>query len=308
MELVIFSTGITLNRKIDKMNKKVIITGASGGFGKLTTLQLLAKGHQVAATMRGVSGKNKSIAEELEKAGAIVVEIDVTNDNSVTNGVEKAINKLGGLDVLINNAGVGVLGIQELFTTDDLKALFDINVFGVHRMMRAVLPYLREQGKGLIVNISSLLGRITVPFYGPYNATKWAVEALSENSRSELSQFGIETCIVEPGGYPTTFMTNLMTPSDDSRNEGYGNFVNAPKASFEGFEAALKNNPAQDPENVAKAVAALLDMPHGKRPFRTVVDKMGMGDPINEYNDHLAKVTEGIYQAFGTSELLKVKV
>lgn len=290
------------------MNKKVIITGASGGFGKLITHQLLANGHQVAATMRSVSGKNKSIAEELETAGAIIVEIDVTSDDSVTNGVKEAIEKLGGLDVLINNAGVGVSGIQELFTTVDMKALFDINVFGVHRMNRAALPYLRKQGKGLIINFSSLLGRITIPFYGPYNATKWAVEAMSENSRSELSQFGIETCIVEPGGYPTSFMTNLMTPSDDSRNEGYGDFIHAPKASFESFEAALKNNPAQNPENVATAVTGLLDMEHGQRPFRTVVDNMGMGDPINGYNDHLAKVTEGIYAAFGTSQLLKVKV
>ena len=117
------------------MTQKILITGASGGFGFLTVKTLLAKGHQVAAAMRDINGKNKAIADELSKAGAKIVELDVTNDQSVANGVTKAITALGGLDVLFNNAGVGTLGMQEFFTTSDYQRLFDVNVFGVQRVL-----------------------------------------------------------------------------------------------------------------------------------------------------------------------------
>ena len=139
------------------MAKKILITGASGGFGKLTVLTLLQKGHQVAASMRDIHGKNKNVADELRKAGAKIIEIDVTDDTSVNNGVQKAITDLDGLDVLINNAGLGVLGMQEFFTPADFQKVFDINVFGVQRMNRAVVPYFREKKNGLIIYTSSLL-------------------------------------------------------------------------------------------------------------------------------------------------------
>ena len=289
------------------MTKKVLITGASGGFGSLTVKSLLQNGHEVVGTMRGVQGKNKAIAEELRNAGATIVEMDVTDEGSVEAGVREAIQALGKLDVVINNAGVGVVGMQEHFTPDDLKRLFDVNVFGVQRVNRAVLPHMREQNSGLILYISSLLGRITLPFYGPYNASKWALEALAENYRSELSGFGIESCIVEPGGYPTTFMTNLLQPSDQSRNESYGEFMNAPKAMFEGFEQALQNNPEQNPQKVADAITQLVETAAGQRPMRTVVDSMGMGDPINGYNEQLSQITRGIYSNFGMENMLEVK-
>lgn len=289
------------------MSKKVLITGASGGFGKLTVNTLLSQGHKVAASMRNVQGKNQAVAEELRKAGAEIVEIDVTDENSVNTGVQKAIELLGGLDVVINNAGVGVIGMQEHFTSEDFKKLFDINVFGVQRVNRAAIPHLRAQNSGLLIHISSLLGRITMPFYGPYNASKWAVEALAENYRAELSGFGIDSAIVEPGGYPTSFMDALMKPSDHSRDEEYGDFLHAPKQMAEGFEAALKSNPGQNPQDVADAVAQLINTPVGERPFRTVVDKMGMGDPIKPYNDQLGQITSGLYEAFGIGGMLTVK-
>ena len=182
------------------MSKKVLITGASSGFGALTAKTLLSQGHTVVATMRNADTKNKQIAEELTGLGASIVELDVTSDDSVNSGVEKAIELMGGLDVVVNNAGIGVLGIQENFTIEDFKRLFEVNVFGVQRVNRAALPHLRKQGSGLLIHVSSLLGRMVLPFYGPYNATKWAVEALAENYRIELSGFGIDSCIVEPGG------------------------------------------------------------------------------------------------------------
>ena len=287
---------------------KILITGANGGFGALTVKTLLNQGHSVVATMRSTESKNKAAADELSALGAMIVNLDVTDDESVKVGVAKAINLLDGLDVVINNAGVGVLGIQEQFTMDDFKRLFDINVFGVQRVNRATLPHFRKQGSGLLIHVSSLLGRIALPFYGPYNASKWALEALAENYRVELSGFGVDSCIVEPGGYPTGFMKNLMLPSDNSQNESYGEMVHAPKQMFDNFEGALANNPAQNPQNVADAIAKLISTPAGQRPMRTVVDKMGMGTHIEPYNNQLAQIHEGLYNAFGIGEMLKLKV
>jgi NAD(P)-dependent dehydrogenase (short-subunit alcohol dehydrogenase family) len=285
---------------------KILLTGASSGFGRLFTQSLIADGHEVAASMRGASGKNKPAAEDLEKLGATIAEIDVTDDDSVTSGTQAAIEALGGLDVLINNAGVGVNGVTEAFTADDLHRLFDVNVYGVQRMNRAVLPTFRSQGSGLLVHISSLLGRITLPYYGPYNASKWAVEALAENYRTELSGFGIESVLIEPGGFPTEFGANLLSPSDADRERQYGAFAEAKTAAGVRFAELLAANPQQDPQIVADAVRDLIAMPRGKRPFRTPVDKIGMGDPIVGYNDYAAKITEGIYGSMGLGDLLKL--
>ena len=146
-----------------------------------------------------------------------------------------------------------------------------------------------------------------MPFYGPYNATKWALEALAENYRTELSGFGIESVIIEPGGFPTAFIENLMKPSDSSQADSYGDFMQVPEAMLQGFEQALEANPEQRPEKVAEAVAKSIALPFGEKPFRTVVDYMGMGEHIDQYNDHLGKVTEGIYSAFGNDGMLTVK-
>ena len=290
------------------MASKILITGASGGFGALTVKTLLQQGHSVAATMRNTATKNKDAAAELSALGAHIVELDVTDDESVSSGVAQAKELLGGLDVVINNAGVGVLGIQENFTIDDFKRLFDINVFGVQRVNRAALPHLRQQGSGLLVHVSSLLGRMTLPFYGPYNASKWALEALAENYRLELSGFGVDSCIVEPGGYPTTFFNSLIQPSDDSQNASYGDMVHAPKQLFDSFEGALAGNPKQDPQHVADAIANLISTPAGQRPVRTVVDNMGMGTHIEPYNQQLDQIHEGVFTAFGMADMLKLKV
>ncbi len=287
---------------------KVIVTGANGGFGALTVKTLLEQGHSVVATVRNPEGRNKAAAHELSAAGAIVVDMDVTSEESVNAGVAEAIDKMGGLDVVVNNAGIGVLGIQEQFTTDDFIRLFDVNVFGVQRVNRAALPTLRQQGSGLLIHVSSLLGRIVFPFYGPYNASKWALEAMSENYRIELSGFGVDSCLVEPGGFPTGFFNALMQPSDTSQNEAYGDMIHAPKQAFDNFEGALANNPAQDPQNVADAIANLISTPAGSRPVRTVVDKMGMGDHIAPYNQTLDQIHEGLFNAFGMGDMLKLKV
>ena len=290
------------------MTKRILITGASGGFGSLSVKTLLSQGHKVAASMRNVDSKNKAIADELSALGAEIVSMDVTSEDSVNAAVADAIDKLGGLDVVVNNAGVGVLGIQENFTVADMQRLFDINVFGVQRVNRAALPHLRNQGSGLLIHVSSLLGRMVMPFYGPYNASKWALEALSENYRIELSGFGVDSVLVEPGGYPTSFFNSLIFPSDKTRDEGYGEMVNAPKQLFDNFEGALAQNPTQDPQNVADAIANLVSTPDGERPSRTVVDNMGMGTHIAPYNNQLDAIHEGVFGAFGMDDMLKLKV
>lgn len=289
------------------MSQKILLTGASGGFGVLTTHALLRKGHAVAATMRDTAGKNKAKAEALAAAGAHVVELDVTDEQSVNRGVVAAVEVLGGLDAVVNNAGVGVLGLQESFTTEDLQRLFDVNVFGVQRVNRAVLPHFRGAGHGLLLHVSSCLGRIALPFYGPYNASKWALEAMAENYRMELSAFGVDSVIVEPGGYPTTFMDSLLRPSDRERDAGYGALADMPQQMFDGFEGALAQNPAQDPQNVADAIVGLIETPAGQRPVRTVVDRMGMGDAIGPYNEQLERIHEGLLGAFGMGDMMRIK-
>lgn len=218
------------------------------------------------------------------------------------------MEKLGGLDGVIHNAGLGVLGIQEAFTPQDWRRLFEVNVFGVQRLNRAVLPHLRAQGSGLLVFVSSLLGRITMPFYGPYNASKWALEALAENARWELGGLGIDCCVVEPGGFPTTFIPNLMKPSDPARAAGYGPFGGMAEGFLEGFEQALAGNPDQDPRLVAGAIVELVEARTGQRPFRTVVDRMGMGMAVDPLNQQQAQITEHLFRSFGLGHLLATVV
>jgi NAD(P)-dependent dehydrogenase (short-subunit alcohol dehydrogenase family) len=286
---------------------KVLITGAGGGFGILIAKQLISNGFSVVGSMRDTKARNKDKKLELEKLGAKVVEMDVTNTDSVNKGVAEAIQLLNGIDIVVNNAGIGVLGLQENFTPEDFHKVFDVNLYGVQRVNRAIIPHMRSKSNGIIIHISSLLGRISVPNYGPYNASKWALEALAESYRAELSQFGIESCIIEPGGFATSFVENLLRPSDNSRMTEQGELAKFPEEFLKNFETALASNPNQNPELVATALIDLLKMPKGKKPFRTIVDNMGMGVHIEGYNAMLSQITEGIYSAFGLGHLLQVK-
>jgi NAD(P)-dependent dehydrogenase (short-subunit alcohol dehydrogenase family) len=285
----------------------VLITGAGSGFGRLTVDALLAAGHTVAGSMRDINGRNRDVAAALTAQGVLVVEIDVTDDNSVENGVNQVITTLGTLDVVINNAGLGALGLQEGFTSDDFKRVFDVNVFGVQRIDRAVIPHMKARGTGLLIQIASLTGRLSIPFQGPYSPSKWAVEALAELYRVELSQHGIESAIVEPGGMPTEFLGRLISPSDPDRLADYGDVAELPIGFLNSFEATFAANPEQDPKLVADAIVDLIALPHGERPFRTVVDKMGLGDLVAPYNDHLESLTQNIYTMFQIQHLLHVK-
>jgi len=289
------------------MSKKILVTGANGEFGKLTSKKLLDDGHTVVASIREPEGRNKSSASELKSMGAHIVEIDVTNDSSVVQGVKTAIETVDGLDAVVNNAGIGAFGIQETFTDKDWQKLFDVNVFGVQRMNRAILPHMRERKTGLLIHVSSLIGRMVLPFWGAYSASKWALEAMAETYRVEMSKYGIDSCIVEPGAYPTAFFEGLMKPSDHSRNLSYGDFAQEAKEFFTDFGHALDSNTEQKSKNVADAISMLIDTPAGQRKFRTVVDKMGMGEYIEGYNNQHEQFTSDIFNRFGIEEMLKLQ-
>lgn len=286
--------------------KKVMITGIAGGFGRPTALALLNAGYAVAGSVRSRVGKNAEAVAELESAGAHVVELDVTDEASVEAGVGEAITKLGGLDVLFNNAGIGAYGLQELMSADDMAHVFDVNVMGVQRVMRAAVPHLRQQGSGTILYTSSLIGRITTPFYGTYSASKWALEAIAEAYRNELSGFGIESCIIEPGAMPTAFFDRMVTANDPERAKGYGEFADAPTYASAGLAELLEATPNQRPERVAEAVVDLLAIPFGQKPFRTVVDHVGVGPEIERYNEVLHDVTRNVMTSFGVESMLRL--
>lgn len=240
------------------MKYKILVTGASGAFGSLACIQLAENGHLVVGTMRSLQGKNEAVTNELKSKGVALVEMDVTNEDSVNSGVNSAIKIMGGLDTVFNNAGIGANGILECFTADDVQKMFDVNVFGVQRLMRAVLPHLRQQGKGTIIHTSSCIGRVTTPFLASYSASKYALESLAEGYRAELSGLDIESCIVEPGGFPTGFMSGMITPSDTERMKQYGEMAKLPETSLSGYVAYVESIPEQRPERVAEAVTALV--------------------------------------------------
>ena len=287
---------------------KILMTGTSGAFGTLAAQAALKAGHQLAAAMREPDGRNAPAAAALRALGATVVEIDVIDDHSVARGTEAAIAALGGLDVLVNIAGVGTHGLSEGYSSAQLMRVFDLNVVGVHRMMRAVLPTLRAQQTGLVINISSLLGRLSLPFYGPYSATKFALETLSDTYRAEVSQFGVDVVLVEPGGFKTSWIDALVRPEDTERLSGYGQFADVPAQTLTQVEAMLDTRPEPDPAKVAEAVLTLIDTPAGARPQRTVVDFIGMAEPVGMMNDLATQATAGVYQAFGSDELLTLKL
>ncbi|WP_425416981.1 SDR family NAD(P)-dependent oxidoreductase [Oricola indica] len=284
--------------------KNIFITGIAGGFGKPTALALLERGYAVAGSIRSRGGKKAATVAELEAAGARIVEMDVTDTASTERGVSDAISQLGGLDILFNNAGIGSYGIQELMSPEDMTRVFDVNVMGVQRVMRAALPHLRAKRRGTVIYTSSLIGRIATPFYGTYSASKWALEAVVECYRTELSGFGIESCLIEPGAMPTAFFDGMVTPNDPAREAEYGEFAAVPAMSSNGLAQMLDATPDQRPERIAEAVVALLDRPFGEKPFRTVVDFVGVGPEIERYNDVLHDVTRKVLTNFGIEQML----
>jgi len=254
--------------------KKIIITGCSSGFGFIAARKFAERGDQVIATMRNPEGSNKAPAEELQKSGISVLEMDVTSDDSVENAAASARSIFGAPDVVINNAGQMFVGLTEAFSAEELSQQLDVNVVGIHRLSRCLLPSMREVGSGLLINLSSVAGRFGAPFFGVYNASKWAVEGYSQALRRELACTGVDVVVVEPGPFTTNLFSKSPHPADKE-----GIVASYPSVAMQTFGNMGKNfeemfaNPdvPTDPIDVVMKFIELVDMEPGTRPFRSVV-------------------------------------
>jgi len=216
-------------KKMNYMN--IFITGATAGIGRDAAIYLASNGHRVFAAGRRAD-RLASLRTEAGATDLRTIVLDVADEESVRRATDEVDRLTGGhgVDALVNNAGYGMNGPLELITDAELRAQFDVNVFGLMSVTRAFLPKMRERGSGYIVNISSVSGRVTFPFMGPYVATKHAVEALSDALRMELHRFGVKVAIIEPGPIRTEFIDvasgkldrfrSIKTPYDASLRRG----------------------------------------------------------------------------------------
>jgi NADP-dependent 3-hydroxy acid dehydrogenase YdfG len=235
---------------MEHQNSKVwFITGASRGFGRVWADAALERGDKVAATAR----KLESIAGLKEKYGenVLTLELDVTNSNQVKEIVEQAHAYFGRLDIVLNNAGYSLVGTIEEASADDVRAMYETNIFGTLAVIQAALPLLRAQGHGHILGTSSGLGHVTLPVIGYYCSSKWAFEAIHESLAAEIKDFGIKVTIIEPGAYATEF------GSQESLKFAAGlDVYNDYKAHF--FER-LKNSERGDPNATPQALFKMVD-------------------------------------------------
>jgi NAD(P)-dependent dehydrogenase (short-subunit alcohol dehydrogenase family) len=288
------------------MSKTILITGTSNGFGKDAAITLAKAGHHVFASMRAVAGRNKAAADELKALGIDVVELDVTDDASVDAAFKAVHDKTGGkLDVVINNAGVFAQGLSETFAPDQVRAMFDVNVIGIQRVTRAALPEMRKRKSGLIVNIGSILGRVTIPFMGLYGASKFAVEAVTESYRYELSQLGIDVVLVQPSAYPTNLYAALLQAQDPARADGYGEIAKLPGAFVEFLGSVFSGENPPDSHDVAEALVTLIATPAGQRAERVIVGAPYGSDAVNAA---VKPIQAGMIEAIGFDGLTKLQV
>ncbi|MDC0886921.1 SDR family oxidoreductase [Altererythrobacter sp.] len=259
----------------DLSGVSILITGASSGFGRLGAEYYARKGAKVFATMRNLPRPEGDELIQLvadEQLDIHVLQIDVLSDEQVAESVAEAERLNGGpIDVLINNAGIGLSGPIEVQDMEATRLMFDTNVFGCHRMVRAVLPGMRAKGRGQIYQISSQLGRVILPYSGHYSPTKFALEAMSEALAYELVPHNVDVTIIEPGGYPTKVWVNrndntlaLKERAEAIHTEGYPAVV-ARMGSEDG------SGRSADPMDIPRTIAALMAMPPGKRPLRKAI-------------------------------------
>ena len=284
---------------VDFSGRTVLITGASSGFGRLTALTLARLGATVIASMRNLDGGARTEARDLmtigenEELDLHVVEIDVTDDASVASGVAEAERIAGGaLDVVVNNAGIGVAGPVELSDMEITRLMFETNLYGYLRVANTALPKMRDKGAGQIFNVSSQLGRFVIPSVGLYCATKFGLEAMFETMAYELAPHGVEITIIQPGGYPTKIWENgrrytdqWMARVSDEKKVDYETHIQMARAMMTGDYST-------NPIDVPNAIAEIMAMPAGKRPLRRVVHPRP--DAAEGANAALAQVQAGV--------------
>ena len=261
---------MVLNKGTDKgdRQKVAIVTGSSSGIGYATSLMLARKGFYTYASVRNTnkSASLESIANA-ERLPLKLIQLDVTDDSSVKDAVEKIVLEKGRIDVLVNNAGYGLFGAFEDLSLDEIKAQFETNFFGVIRVTQHVLPIMRtpQNGGGVIVNVSSINGLIAFPVISAYVGTKFAIEGLSESIAYELEPFGIKVILIEPGAIGSNFMKGSVLPKRALDPQSpYSELVQ--KFSV---KTSSQHDNATQPEEVAKTIFQAISIE--KPEFRYVV-------------------------------------
>lgn len=267
------------------MNQKTaIVTGSSSGIGKEISLILARNGYNTFATMRNLdkASELRSIADNENLQSLHFEQLDVTNQNSIQDAITNINNKTGRIDILVNNAGYGLIGAFEDTSIDEIKDQYETNFFGLIRTTQAVLPIMRKQESGLIVNISSGVGRFGIPTLSSYASTKFALEGLTESMSYELEPFGIRTVLVEPGVIKTNFFnaTLVAKKSQDSNSPYHGFMKNMEK----NFTQLMKNN-SSTPEHVAKVVLESITAVNPKLRYLA-------GQDVEEWMDAKKKMTD----------------
>ncbi len=240
--------------KEDRQEKVAVVTGSSSGIGFETSLLLSRNGFHTYATMRNLS-KSKKINDIAEKENLPlkVLQLDVTDNKSVKDSINQIKNERSRIDVLVNNAGYDVMGAVEDISLDEFKSQFETNFFGVIRVTKEVIPIMRNQGSGNIINVSSVGGRIGIPLNTAYISSKFALEGLSESMRYELEQFGIDVILIEPGVVKTNFFENADVVNNKTNNKTSA-YSQLTQKLFEGFEPMLKSNSSSLPSDVAEVI------------------------------------------------------
>ncbi|GAB4204038.1 MAG: SDR family oxidoreductase [Roseiflexaceae bacterium] len=258
----------------------VLVTGSSSGLGRATVEALARRGYTVFASMRAVFGRNAGVAAELmelarnERLAIEVIELDVTDAVSIERAVQTIITRTGQIDVVVNNAGYGLAGISEAASIEQLQRLFDVNVWGVQRVNQAVLPHMRRQNSGLLVYISSTASRSVLPALGAYSASKAALDALARGYAHDLCETGIDSTIIQAGGFATEFGQHVEKCSDTAVWNEYGGIGEFASAFVNGFSAGLAEGVANDPRELGDLIGDLIASPQGTRPLNI---SLGMG-------------------------------
>ena len=288
------------------MGKTILITGASSGFGRLTAETLANSEHKVFAGFRSTDAAKKQVADELRKKNIEILKLDVTDQGSVDSAIAQLLEKSNNeLDVVVNNAGMASAGISEAFTPEQIRQLFEVNVFGVQRVLRATLPVLRAKRRGLVINVGSILGRIRLPFFGLYGASKYAVEAMSDSYRYELSQLGVDVVLVQPSAYPTNMYAAAQQPADEELRKTYGDVAEVPGKILNTFVTLFQGENGPNPQEVATAIDKIVSTPAGNRPDRVVV---GLPFGSDAVNNAVAPIQRGVIENLGLRDLTKLKI
>ncbi|MFD0837078.1 oxidoreductase [Mariniflexile aquimaris] len=227
-------------------SKIIVITGASSGIGKATALYLLEKGHKVYGLARRVDKM-----DDIIKKGGVAKEMDVTNHQQVKEVIASIIETEGRIDVLVNNAGYSIYGPIEDTSYEMAKQQFEVNLFGLVEVTKAVLPIMRKQKSGIIFNMSSMGGKIYMPLMGWYGATKWALEGWSDVLRLEVKQFGIKVVIIEPGMVKSELAENTLLHAAENKNTAY---FELKKTILAGLVNTFNPDASSDPIVVAKVI------------------------------------------------------